>query len=111
MIILFKKARDPWSSYTHFIGACISIIGLFFTIFHSFIEKTELIYSIGTIIFNISLVLLYGASSIYHYYNGNVQIIKSLRKLDHSMIYILIVGTYTPVVLRFMNAPHSYIFL
>ncbi|MEG0368362.1 MAG: hemolysin III family protein, partial [Coprobacillus sp.] len=51
------------------------------------------------------------ASTIYHFFKGNEKIKTILRKLDHSMIYVLIVGTYTPVVMYCVEAPHSYYFL
>ena len=34
-----------------------------------------------------------------------------LKKLDHSMIYVLIAGSYTPIVLKYMQAPGAYLFL
>jgi len=83
---LFAKAMDPISSETHFIGACLSLFG-------------------------ISLIALYSASSIYHFFKGSQKIKTILRKLDHSMIYILIVGTYTPVAVYCMSIPHVYYFL
>ena len=38
-------------------------------------------------------------------------VLRRLKKLDHSMIYVLIAGSYTPIVLRYMPAPRSYLFL
>ena len=38
-------------------------------------------------------------------------LLRRLKKLDHSMIYVLIAGSYTPIILKFMPAPRSYIFL
>ena len=59
----------------------------------------------------VSLILLYSASAVYHYFQGSEKVKMILRKLDHSMIYILIVGTHTPVVAYCMEAPRSYYFL
>ena len=39
------------------------------------------------------------------------QLLRRLKKLDHSMIYVLIAGSYTPIILKFMPAPRSYVFL
>ena len=65
----------------------------------------------SAIVFAISLIALYSASAIYHFFKGSDKIKTILRKLDHSMIYVLIVGTYTPVVMACMPSPHSYYFL
>ena len=108
---LFQKAMDPISSETHFIGACLSLIGLFIMIVIGIQKETSPSILWAAIIFGLSLIALYSASSIYHFFSGNQKIKTVLRKLDHSMIYVLIVGTYTPVVMSCMPKPHSYYFL
>jgi len=53
---------------------------------------------VGTIIWGLTMILLYGASALYHslpYGNGK----RICRILDHSNIYFLIAGTYTPLML------------
>jgi hemolysin III len=53
---------------------------------------------VGTSIFAAAMVLLYLASTLYHAAPaGNAKDV--LRKLDHSAIYLLIAGTYTPFTL------------
>ena len=111
MISVFKKACDPISSYTHFIGACLSLFGLLMFIVLGLCFNSSYISMIGCIVFGVSLILLYSSSSIYHYFNGKDTIKKILRKLDHSMIYVLIVGTYTPVTLAFVKFEHAIVFL
>lgn len=108
---MFKKAMDPLSSETHFIGACLSVVGLLIFVVEGLIKQTSSIMMLGVTVFGISLIALYSASTIYHYFKGSKKIKVMLRKLDHSMIYVLIVGTYTPVVVYCMEAPHSYYFL
>jgi hemolysin III len=41
-------------------------------------------------------VCLFGASGIYHSISASPAVIRVLRKFDHSAIYLLIAGTYTP---------------
>lgn len=108
---LLKKAMDPISWLTHFIGAGLSLIGLFIIIVLSELVDIPNSLFLGVIIFGISLIALYSASSLYHYFSGSEKIKLILRKLDHSMIYVLIVGTYTPVVLFCMESPKCYYFL
>ena len=90
---LLKKAMDPISWLTHFIGAGLSLIGLFIIIVLSKLVDIPNSLFLGVIIFGISLIALYSASSLYHYFSGSEKIKLILRKLDHSMIYVLIVGT------------------
>lgn len=108
---LFAKAMDPISSETHFIGACLSLLGLLVMIVIGIKNQTDSSLMIAAIVFGISLIALYSASSIYHFFKGSQKIKTILRKLDHSMIYILIVGTYTPVAVYCMSIPHVYYFL
>lgn len=111
MIKLFKKAMDPISSETHFIGACLSLLGLLIIVFIGLEKGTSSIIMAASIVFAFSLIALYAASSVYHFYQENQKIKVILRKLDHSMIYVLIVGTYTPIVIACMKTPHAYYFL
>ena len=51
---------------------------------------------IGSIIFGVSLVMLYSASAIYHSAPYETRSREVLQKLDHCMIFVLILGTYVP---------------
>ena len=95
---LVKKFREPVNALTHIFGAILSLIATFMFVFSC--NKNYLNYGyFSLMIFGLSLILLYSASSIYHLFWGSEKVIKRLRKLDHSMIYVLIAGTYTPITL------------
>lgn len=108
---LFQKAREPFSSYSHFIGAVGAAAGLIFMLFHAIRQGVGLQTACSVLLFCLSLIALYAASAVYHYSLAGERILRVLKKLDHSMIYVLIAGSYTPVVLRYMSAPDSYLFL
>ena len=57
-------------------------------------------------IYGATLVLLYGASTLYHSTRGRAKIV--FRKLDHSAIYLLIAGTYTPFTLVTLRGPWGW---
>ena len=65
----------------------------------------------AAVVFCLSLIALYSASSVYHFSGRGEAVLRRLKKLDHSMIYVLIAGSYTPIILKFMPAPRSYVFL
>ncbi|HEX2799440.1 MAG TPA: hemolysin III family protein [Thermoanaerobaculia bacterium] len=50
----------------------------------------------GAIVYGISLVALFSVSAIYHRPNWSEKIRRVLRRVDHSAIFLLIAGTYTP---------------
>ena len=58
---------------------------------------------VGGAIFAASLVLLYGTSAAYHSITWTPTLRRLIRRLDHSMIFVLIAGTYTPFCLMALN--------
>ena len=109
---VFLRAREPFSSYSHFVGAVLSGIGLFAMLLRLMLDDTvsgQL--AVAAVVFCLSLIALYSASSISHFSGRGEAVLRRLKKLDHSMIYVLIAGSYTPIVLRYMPAPRSYLFL
>ena len=108
----FLRAREPFSSYSHFVGAVLRGVGLFAMVLRLLLDDAASgQMAAAAVVFCLSLIALYSASSIYHFSGRGEAVLRRLKKLDHSMIYVLIAGSYTPVVLRFMPAPRSYVFL
>lgn len=90
------------NAYTHFFGAVYALGALIYIIYNlNRFPGTTL--KIGMIIFGLSNLLLYAASGFYHYLPKN-NAKRVCRILDHSNIYILIAGTYTPILL-YINSP------
>jgi hemolysin III len=60
---------------------------------------------VGGAIFAASLILLYGTSAAYHRITWTPTIRGLIKRLDHSMIFVLIAGTYTPFCLVVLSLP------
>lgn len=97
------KLREPINSLTHLAGAGVFFLGTIALITNRIITNASMKDILGVIIFGLSLILLYLSSGIYHGYNGSEKGIKVLKKLDHSMIYVLIAGSYTPICLSVLD--------
>lgn len=97
------KLREPINSLTHLIGAGVFLVGTVALVIHRVIIDASVKDLLGTIIFGLSLICLYLASGIYHGYNGSEKVIRVLKKLDHSFIYVLIAGSYTPICLSVLE--------
>lgn len=95
---MISKFREPVSGFTHMFGAIASLIGMVILIVMSAYNRST-VHIVTFAVFGVSLILLYSASSIYHLVTISEKAINRLRKLDHSMIYVLIAGTYTPICL------------
>jgi hemolysin III len=91
----------------HGLGALAAIVGLVLLIIRSsgtFSNTGDIWLSIAPLIFAVTLILMFLASTLYHavQHRGAKQI---LRILDHAAIYLLIAGTYTPLCLITLHGP------
>ena len=91
--MLKDKLRDPISGLTHLAAAILSFLGLIALIIFSWGESAKLA---SLTVYGISLTLMFSASATYHMTISSPKVIEILRKVDHSAIYLLIAGTYTP---------------
>lgn len=82
---------------THGIGAILSIAGLTLLVAFSAL-RGDAWHVVSSAIFGTTLVLLYSASTLYHSF-PQPKVKRIFRIMDHSAIYLLIAGTYTPFLL------------
>ena len=96
--------KDPGSAITHLIamgGAVICSFPLLFKAVQS--DSHTAVFSMA--VFIGSMILLYGASSLYHSLDISAKVNLLFRRIDHAMIFVLIAGSYTPVCL--LTLPRS----
>ncbi len=86
-----------FNTITHGIGSVLSIVALVLMVVYAS-YNSDAWSIVGVSIFGSTLILLYMSSTLYHAFsNGRVKQI--FKTLDQSFIYLLIAGTYTPVLL------------
>ena len=90
---MFRKLREPVNGLTHLGAAIAAAVGLVVLVV---IARGNIGKTISLTIYGFSLILLFMASAVYHLVKARPQVLNHLRKLDHSAIYLLIAGTYTP---------------
>lgn len=98
-----KYLREPINGLTHFIGAVLSLFALIAMLVKVYTRGSSTITFVSVLFFGISMILLYSASATYHSVIANDKVIKILKRLDHSMIFILIAGSYAPFCLVALN--------
>lgn len=98
----FGILKDPVSWATHFAGFLAAIVGLVFLIVFSS-ESTAKVASMA--IYGSSLVILFGASSTYHFMDLGKRGNTWLQRLDHCAIFLLIAGSYIPAVVHLLDGP------
>lgn len=92
-----RRQEEFWNVITHGAGAILSVVALIVLALFTTIKGTKTDLA-AAVIFGVSLVLLYTASTIYHAAH-RLKWKRIFRKIDHLCIYVLIAGTYTPVAL------------
>lgn len=103
---VYSPQEEFVNAFSHAIGAIFAIYAI---IMLAVTSKTPL-QTGTTAIYGASLFLLFEASTCYHAMT-NETAKKVFRKIDHSAIYLLIAGTYTPLLLMTVDFPNSVIFL
>lgn len=91
---------------THGIGFLMSVAALALMVVFASLDGNAW-HIVGVSIFGASLVVLYLASTLFHY-SVRPKIRKYLNVFDHSAIYVLIAGTYTPFLLVTLNGPWGW---
>ena len=94
--------EEFFNAFTHLIGALLSI----YAIVIMAVTSKNAIQTASTAVFGASLFILFQSSALYHAM-VNETAKKVFQKIDHSAIYILIAGTYTPILLLSVKFPTS----
>lgn len=89
--------EEHWNQLTHLLGCIASFVGASFLIYKAY-ESDNAWYLISCSIYALTLIATYLASTCYHGCQ-NYAIKQTLKIIDHSCIYLLIAGTYTPFAL------------
>ncbi|QNM04383.1 PAQR family membrane homeostasis protein TrhA [Qiania dongpingensis] len=90
------RPKDPGSAITHFIGWLMAVFAALPLLIRA-AQAPDRVHILCLSVYVVSMILLYGASTIYHTLDISPKVNKVLRKFDHMMIFILIAGTYTPI--------------
>ena len=94
----YTKGEEIFNMTSHIVGATIGLVAMVLCIIFSSIHKD--VYAIvSSVIYGITMIILYTISSIYHGLNSEKTGKKVLQIIDHCSIFLLIAGSYTPFCL------------
>ena len=97
----YTKGEEIFNMTSHIVGAAIGVAALVLGIVISAVHKNG--YGLaGSIVYGISMIILYTMSSVYHGLRDGMAK-RVMQVLDHCTIYLLIAGTYTPILLSAMR--------
>ena len=102
--MIMKYIKEPVNALTHLSAAVLAVPATVYLL----VLAAGGVERFSFLIFGLSMVALYTASAIYHMLRVSPRYERVLRKLDHSMIFLLIAGTYTPICLISLKGPWGY---
>lgn len=92
-----SQAEEIANSISHGLGLIAALVGIPFLIIHA-VRHGDAGFIVGTCVFSATIILLYLASTLYHALPiGKTK--RVFRVIEHSAIFLLIAGTYTPFTL------------
>ncbi|WP_196886913.1 PAQR family membrane homeostasis protein TrhA [Aureivirga sp. CE67] len=94
---LFNRKEENVNILTHAIGVVLSILAIYY-LYEKAKTHPEPIYTTASLVYGFSLLILYIASTSFHAATNRVLKLQ-LNVFDHSAIFVLIAGTYTPYCL------------
>jgi hemolysin III len=102
----YPPAEELANALTHGLGIVLSIAAL--AVLSAYATLYGDVWAVvACSIFGASLILNYTASTLYHSVRGE-QLKRRFRALDHSAIFLLIAGTYTPFMLVSLRSPWGW---
>ncbi|QGY39282.1 hemolysin III family protein [Pseudodesulfovibrio cashew] len=99
--------RDPLSGLTHLIGAVLAVFATIFLVLRA-VSPAMPWHIVTFSIFGGAMILLYTASTLYHWLPVSERGVRLLRRVDHSMIFFYIAATYTPICLIPLRGPWGW---
>ena len=96
--ILGLLMRQPVSGLTHLLGAVLAVAGLMILVTSAQRHGTGW-HVLSFSVYSVSLIALYLSSSLYHLLPLSPAGVQAMRRLDHTMVAVLIAGSYTPICL------------
>lgn len=95
---VYTRGEEIFNMTTHIVGGSLGLIGMIICVVISILHNDG--YAIvGSIVYGIALIFLYIMSSVYHGLRADKTSKRVMQVMDHCTIYVLIAGTYTPVLL------------
>ena len=106
IISRYSLGEEIAHSITHGIGAALSVAAMVLLIVFAS-QQRDAWRIVSFSIYGSTLFILYLASTLYHAFT-NVKVKTFFRLMDHSSIFLLIAGTYTPITLIAMRGPWGW---
>lgn len=96
------------NAVSHGIGVMLAITALVLLV----VKADTSVEILSSVAFGVSMIILYLSSTLLHSFPDEMKTVKNVfRRFDHSSIFILIAGTYTPFLVLVVNTNSAYVLL
>ncbi|MHB8137756.1 MAG: PAQR family membrane homeostasis protein TrhA [Smithellaceae bacterium] len=99
------KTQELFNFYSHFAGMVAAVIG---TVYLAMVASSSASALVTALIYGISVVFLFSASTLYHAFKKEENELSFWRKMDRLAIFFMIAGTFTPVCYFCLEDPYKW---
>ncbi|MFO7569385.1 MAG: hemolysin III family protein [Smithellaceae bacterium] len=97
-----RKAQEAFNFYSHLAGVVAAVVGTFFL---ALVASYSVSALVTALIYGLSVVFLFLASSLYHAFKKEDNELSFWRKMDRLAIFCMIAGTFTPICYMYLEGP------
>ncbi len=94
--ITLGKMQNPVRGFLHGSAALAAMVGLVFLLQRSWGDTAAVT---GSLLYGVALIAMFTVSSLYHSIPWSPERKMRLQRVDHSMIYLMVAGTFTPIAI------------
>ncbi|HEU4318514.1 MAG TPA: hemolysin III family protein [Acidimicrobiia bacterium] len=106
--VTLGRMQNPIRGFLHGTAAVAALVGTLYLVFLTW-GNTALL--IGSVVFGIALLTMYTISSLYHSIPWGESWKRRLQRVDHSMIYLVVAGTFTPIAIAGLDGAARWLCL
>lgn len=88
--------QNPIRGFLHGGAALATLVGIVFLVVRSWGRTAAIV---GALVFGLAMLAMYTVSSLYHSIPWGEKWKTRLQRIDHSMIYLMVAGTFTPIAI------------
>lgn len=99
------KTQELFNFYSHLAGMIAAVVG---TVFLAIVASYSTSGLVTALIYGISVVFLFSASSLYHAFKKKENELSFWRRMDRLAIFFMIAGTFTPVCYFCLDGPYKW---
>ena len=100
--------QNPIRGFLHGSAALAALIGTVYLVSRTWGDTAALL---GSLVFGLALLVMYTVSSLYHSIPWSDGVKRRLQRLDHSMIYLVVAGTFTPIAIAALEGGQLWLCL